>query len=87
MQEGLLTYEKFLEGIQNLEAAFRVQPLGEKSLEKYFQKLKGVDDKLWLSAVETIINTETFFPAIACLLKHCNLEPSYDAAGRILKIV
>lgn len=77
----------FSKGIQSLEAAFRTQPLSEKSLEIYFQKLKGVDDKLWLSAIETIINTETFFPSIACLLKHCNLEPSYDAAGRILKIV
>lgn len=77
----------FSKGIQSLEAAFRVQPLSEGSLEIYFRKLKQIDDKTWQQGIETIIDTEDRFPSIHTLLKHCRQEKSYDAAGRVLKIV
>jgi hypothetical protein len=59
--------------------------LSQDTLEIYFSKLKEVDDARWLGAIEEIIDGENFFPSIACLLKHCGLSPSYDAAGRVLK--
>lgn len=70
-----------------MEAAFRVQPLNKESLAMYYGELKEVDDETWFSAIDTIIKTEDFFPSIACLLRYCGLEPSYDAAGRILRYV
>ena len=76
----------FSKGIKRLEAAFRHQSLSKDTLDIYFEKLKEVDDVRWLGAIEAIIDTENFFPSIACLLKHCGLEPSYDAAGRVLKV-
>ena len=85
--QGSLTYKKFLEGIQSLEAAFRVQPLSEQSLEIYFEKLRHIGDAAWQDGVEAIIDEDDFFPSIHCLLKRCGQEKSYDAAGRVLKIV
>lgn len=85
--QDLLTYEKFLVGIRKLETAFRVQALSDKSLEIYYAKLKATDDKTWQQGIEEIIDEEDFFPSIHCLLKHCRQEKSFDAAGRVLKIV
>ena len=77
----------FSKGIKKLEAAFRHQSLSQNTLEIYFAKLREVDDGTWLGAIESIINREDFFPSISCLMRYCSIEPSYDAAGRILKIV
>lgn len=77
----------FSSSIKRLEAAFRHPPLSQATLELYFEKLKAVDDKKWLNGVEEIIDEEDFFPSIHSLRKHCRQEKSYDAAGRVLKVL
>ena len=85
MPDALLTYEKFMEAMQILEAAFRVQPLSDKSIGIYYDKLKEATDADIMRAAEEIIARENFFPSIAILRDYCNLTVSYDAAGRALK--
>lgn len=67
MKEG----SKFLEGINKLESAFRVNKLSDATLKVYYEKLKEVDEKVWIQEIDKIIEHEDFFPSIKCLLKYC----------------
>lgn len=66
-----MTDLKFLEGINKLESAFRVHKLSTDSLKVYYEKLKDVEDKVWLQEIDRIIEHEDFFPSIRCLRKYC----------------
>ena len=80
-----MTDLKFLEGVYKLESAFRVNKLSDDFLKIYYEKLKEVDDKVWLQGIERIIELEDFFPSIRCLLKYCGKQKSLNAAGHELK--
>lgn len=76
-----------LDRLKRLEAAFRVQPLSPETIKIYSEFLIDIEDETFSHAVEEIIRNEDFFPSVRCLLKYCNAEPSYDAAGRRLSYV
>ena len=80
-----MTDLKFLEGINKLESAFRVNKLSDASLKIYYEKLKEVDNEIWMQTIDRIIESEDFFPSIQCLLKNCGKEKSFNAAGFELK--
>ena len=58
----------FQEGIERLEAAFRQQPLPEKSLHVYYEFLKKYSNHQFVGAVEYCILNENFFPSIKTLM-------------------
>ncbi|MBF0538373.1 MAG: hypothetical protein HQL03_09000 [Nitrospirae bacterium] len=62
-----MTDENFYALIKRLEAAFRVLPLNESSLQIYHEKLKHISDDNWKRIVEKIIETEDSFPSISCI--------------------
>lgn len=84
MQGGLLSWPRFIVGVQRLEAAFRTQTLSDNALKLYYEKIGDVVEADYLNAVEAIIEAEDFFPSISKLRKYCGIEGIYDAAGRRL---
>ncbi|MBF0609035.1 MAG: hypothetical protein SFH39_16070 [Candidatus Magnetobacterium sp. LHC-1] len=62
-----MTDESFYSLIKKLEAAFRVLPLNESSLQIYHEKLRHISDDDWRRIVEKIIDTEDNFPSISCI--------------------
>lgn len=77
----------FSKNMKRLEAAFRVTPLSEASMNIYYEKLKHIDDTSFTEAVERAIEEEHFFPSIAQLKLLADSQSSYDASGRRLKII
>ena len=65
MTGSSLSEKAFKQGIKRLEAAFRIKILSEASLKVYYEKLCRLDDKSFLTGVESIIEQDTFFPTIA----------------------
>ncbi len=75
----------FSKGIKKLEQAFRINKLSNASLKIYYEKLKEVNDRVWIREIERVIEDEDRFPSIKCLLRYCGKQKSYSFAGHELK--
>jgi hypothetical protein len=62
--------QDFLKNIRKLEAALRASPCSDATVEIYFGKLKNVSLRQLESAIDGIIENETFFPSIALIKKY-----------------
>lgn len=78
MTGSSLSEKVFKQGIERLEAAFRTHPLSEASLKVYYEKLCYLDDKLFLAAIESILEQDTFFPAVARFLEYIEEQREND---------
>jgi len=61
---NMISTDAFKRGMSRLEAAFQ-KKLNQDTLKLYYEKLSGMDADVYLSAVESIIDNDHFFPTIA----------------------
>lgn len=62
----------FKKGMRKLEHAFRVKKLSTDTLIVYYERLKEIDEKVFVREIDKIIEKEDFFPSIKCILNYCS---------------